>query len=551
MTSGIKCSQSNPEITNTIIWYGGSLYTSESSPVVNYCVLEGGWEGIGNLDANPMLIDPFNDNFNICSQSPCIDSGDPTLLDPDGTRSDIGFFYEEHPLCSFGNLRYVSVSGNDSTGNGSYGNPFRTIQHAVNQSFFYDTVLVMQGIYNENVFIGTKNLVLASNYIFSSDTMDIINTVIDGDSTAGSTIYMRYCDGQSNISGFYFSDANETGDAAINIRSCENIKIENNLFEAFSSGTVINTSFNSNITIFGNIFRYNNCAIIETHDGPYSSIRENLFHDNLNTVILFIGTSHLITENNIINNNEGLVFWCWMIGGPAVFRGNLIYNNHCTWSGGIFFSEDSNILVDNNTICNNTGAYETYLGYFFIEHGGLGPVDFINNIIWGNSYSNPEDTLIYHDMDINFSITYSDVQGGWPGEGNIECDPQFCDPDSGNFYLHYNSCCVGAGQNGENMGVYGVGCWPACSTYVVGDVNGSGVYDGLDIMYGVAFLKGGPAPTIQCECTEGNILYSAGDVNNSCNYNGLDITYGVAYFKGGTSPVPCQDCPPVLNSIRR
>lgn len=81
--------------------------------------------------------------------------------------------------------------------------------------------------------------------------------------------------------------------------------------------------------------------------------------------------------------------------------------------------------------------------------------------------------------------------------------------------------------------------------YVVGDVNGSDSYNGLDITYGVAFFKGGPVPPYECECTPGNIWYVAGDVNNSCNYNGLDITYGVAYFKGGSAPVPCQDCPPV------
>jgi hypothetical protein len=81
--------------------------------------------------------------------------------------------------------------------------------------------------------------------------------------------------------------------------------------------------------------------------------------------------------------------------------------------------------------------------------------------------------------------------------------------------------------------------------YVVGDVNGSSSYNGLDITYGVAFFKGGPVPPYECECTPGNTWYVAGDVNNSCSYNGLDITYGVAFFKGGPDPMPCEDCPPV------
>ncbi|UCE66489.1 MAG: carboxypeptidase regulatory-like domain-containing protein, partial [Candidatus Zixiibacteriota bacterium] len=74
--------------------------------------------------------------------------------------------------------------------------------------------------------------------------------------------------------------------------------------------------------------------------------------------------------------------------------------------------------------------------------------------------------------------------------------------------------------------------------YIVGDVNSSGAFNGLDVTFGVNFFKGGAEPLYSCECTPGNIWYVAGDVNNSCNYNGLDITYGVAYFKGGPDPMP-------------
>jgi hypothetical protein len=82
--------------------------------------------------------------------------------------------------------------------------------------------------------------------------------------------------------------------------------------------------------------------------------------------------------------------------------------------------------------------------------------------------------------------------------------------------------------------------------YVVGDVNGSDNYNGLDITYGVNFFKyGSPDPLcIDCPLCPG--WWYCGDVNASCNYNGLDITYGVNYFKyGSPGPVPCVDCPPI------
>jgi hypothetical protein len=84
---------------------------------------------------------------------------------------------------------------------------------------------------------------------------------------------------------------------------------------------------------------------------------------------------------------------------------------------------------------------------------------------------------------------------------------------------------------------------PGCD-YVVGDVNGSDNYNGLDITYGVAFFKGGNPP-LCAECALCPDWHYCGDVNGSCNYNGLDITYGVAYLKGGPAPIRCADCPPI------
>ena len=96
-------------------------------------------------------------------------------------------------------------------------------------------------------------------------------------------------------------------------------------------------------------------------------------------------------------------------------------------------------------------------------------------------------------------------------------------------------------ESGFWVGAGGAG--PACD-YAVGDVNGNGSYNGLDITYGVTYLKGGPPPLYECDCPPHGIWYVSADVNASCSYNGLDITYGVGYFKGGPLPMPCADCPP-------
>tara|TARA_X000000368_G_scaffold397141_1_gene366007 strand:- start:12 stop:839 length:828 start_codon:yes stop_codon:yes gene_type:complete len=53
---------------------------------------------------------------------------------------------------------------------------------------------------------------------------------------------------------------------------------------------------------------------------------------------------------------------------------------------------------------------------------------------------------------------YSNIDGGWEGVGNLNEDPFFCSPDSGDFKLAENSPCNGSGENGDNMGAFNVGC---------------------------------------------------------------------------------------------
>jgi hypothetical protein len=62
-----------------------------------------------------------------------------------------------------------------------------------------------------------------------------------------------------------------------------------------------------------------------------------------------------------------------------------------------------------------------------------------------------------------------------------------------------------------------------------GDANGNGELNGIDVVYLVSYLKGGPAiPGPQ----------ERGDANGDCEVNGMDVLYLVNYFKGlGEEPI--------------
>jgi len=54
-----------------------------------YCNAPGPPQGEGNFDADPRF-DRARGNYALLADSPCIDAGSPTAVDPDGTRADVG-----------------------------------------------------------------------------------------------------------------------------------------------------------------------------------------------------------------------------------------------------------------------------------------------------------------------------------------------------------------------------------------------------------------------------------------------------------------------------
>ncbi len=105
---GVMAQGSDVSIHSSIVWGDTSNIPQEAIRTGGSDYVEAlrcnlvspyGERGSGNFTTDPLFVDPENGDFRLQARSPCIDRGDPTQLDPDGSRSDIGAipFGEEWP----------------------------------------------------------------------------------------------------------------------------------------------------------------------------------------------------------------------------------------------------------------------------------------------------------------------------------------------------------------------------------------------------------------------------------------------------------------------
>jgi len=182
------------------------------------------------------------------------------------------------------------------------------------------------------------------------------------------------------------------------------------------------------------------------------------------------GCSDPIIRNCIIERNRGACCYGggvyslgWDSVGPS-FKNCIIRFNKTPNGGGIACDRAtlSNCVITGNSAGHGGGVRctnETKLcnctiaGNFSDDGPGIwcqGKTTIVNCILWNN------DTTYFPRPQIESKqgvaeVTFSNVQFGWPGEGNIDVEPGFAffDEDSiyNDFHLLRNSPCIDAGTN--------------------------------------------------------------------------------------------------------
>ncbi|MEW6746638.1 MAG: DUF6531 domain-containing protein [Planctomycetota bacterium] len=160
--------------------------------------------------------------------------------------------------------------------------------------------------------------------------------------------------------------------------------------------------------------------------------------------------NNLIIANTSGNGSEDHAGGIHVYQSVATLADNLIALNVTTgYGGGLSCADASVITLSQNTFAGNSAAYGGAVRVWTTA-----TVTVRNSILWGNTaYTSPS---IYDEGGM-LTVTYSDIEGGWTGTGNINTDPLFLNPSAENYRLRQDPCepgitnpCVNTGDPGSS-----------------------------------------------------------------------------------------------------
>ncbi len=379
-------------INNTIVnnLYGGIYcYTDYGAPVITNCILWGNGDDLYNCSATYSYIED------------CHDIGTPNM----------------HNCCG-GDLLFVDADANDfhlsltspcinagAPGSGSYWAGAKDIDNE-------------NRIWNSRIDIGADEVLLT--YVEPGES---IQDAIDN--ANNNSVIVVY-------PGTYYETINFNG-KAITVRSTSPDNwyvVEATVIDAsgYSYGARFNSGEDANSILTGFTICHSTTGV--SCSGSSGPKIEKCIIENVSSIGISIvpGTSPKILNNIIRNSSYGYGIQ-GSSSGSVVIKNNWIYNMFY----GIYLSNSPGTEICNNTItgCSSIGIC------------GFGTTPVISNcIIWdcGDDLS-------------GCSATYSCIEDGDSGTGNISSNPLFVDDANDNYHLDPNSPCIDVGDpNGTYTG---------------------------------------------------------------------------------------------------
>jgi len=365
-----------------------------------------------------------------------------------------------------GLIYYVAEYGNDKNP-GTEEEPWASVDKAADTMVAGDTVYVKEGNYGgfDVSRSGTANKYI-SYFVYPGHTPII------------GRIYFEYGASYNKFVGFEITNP-AAGGVILDHNNDHNIISNCYIHHCGSVGIDISGGSDYNIiedciihdcdyaahtsgdTNIGNIFRRNECYKLLDDGFNFSpSAKDMQIIDNVIYDVDWDGSG----------GADGIHLWD---DGTAIVRGNLVYHDGASTGGVFWIHGGANHIVENNTFVGLPGFSASFGGIVCVELAAN--VILKNNIGYSsnnsagvfmitNSSTNDDYNDWYNDADASMCVRYG---GEWKSVSDyqredgrglhcISQDPKFVDFANRDFHLQPDSPCIDAGENGVDMGAYGV-----------------------------------------------------------------------------------------------
>ena len=310
---------------------------------------------------------------------------------------------------------------------------YGSIQSAIDAAWDGDTIIVADGTYTGS---GNRDIEFRGKVITVKSENGPENCIIDCQGLGRGFYFYETESPNSILDGLTITNGyNEDRGGAIACR-ISNPTIMNCIIIANHSGGTgggINSGYMSNPTII-------NCKISgnsANFGGGISCLHDITPWYPWNTIPKIVNCT--ITENYAEEQGGGIFSG---YATSSIISNCLITGNSSGISGGGIYCADTAPEITNCSFTENTSPLGNFLACnsYDPEYPRPSEIELKNCIIWdgANSISNDDGSII--------NISYSDVQGGWFGQGNINTDPGFADAANGDYHLLPDSPCIDAGD---------------------------------------------------------------------------------------------------------